>query len=325
MIFDKLTNVNIQMFQKDAILKPKLLIITGATAVGKSETAVQLAQLFRTEIIGADSMQIYRGLNIGTGKITKEEMRGIPHHMIDVAFPHESYSVGKYMENARKIIDDLHTKNKAVIVSGGTGLYLNALIHGYNLAKTAGSKEIREQYYALAQSQGNDAIYDLLYERDPESAKKISKNDIKRIIRALEILELTGEKKSSRADLHEESEFNALMIILTRDREELYKRINLRVDEMVRRGLEKEVRDLQQYKNCQSMQAIGYKEFFDYFDGLVDLNVAIEKIKLNSRRYAKRQQTFFRGIKTEKVYIQADDMDTIKLVAHKFFNGLCQT
>ena len=283
--------------------KPKIIIIGGPTAVGKSALAVNLAEKFNGEIVSADSMQIYRRLNIGTGKITEAEARGIPHRMIDILDPDERYSVGQYLIDASREIYDILDKNKLPIVVGGTALYLNALINGMNFSDADRSDKVRDKWKKIASESGNQFVYDHLIEIDPESAAKISVNDTKRIIRAIEIFEVTGKPKSQSATTaicpHDYAFF-----IMTRERTELYAAIETRVDKMFEDGLINEVKSLETYKNCQSMQAIGYKQLCEYFDSKFDSIESVKnEIKKLSRNYAKRQMTFFRGMNANKNFI----------------------
>ncbi len=297
--------------------KHKILIIGGPTAVGKSALAVSLAENFGGEVVGADSMQIYRRLNIGTGKITEAETRGIPHHMIDILDPNERYSVGQYLIDARRKIDDVLYKNKLPIVVGGTALYLNALINGMNFSDADRSDEVREKWKKLASENGNQFVYDHLTTIDPESSTRISVNDLKRIIRAIEIYEITGKTKSQSAATFE-CPYDYAFIIMTRERSELYAAIERRVDKMFADGLEDEVKSLEQYKDCQSMQAIGYKQLCEYYDGKFDsMEAAKDEIKKLSRNYAKRQMTFFRGMNANKKFVDFSEAnaETAKIVA----------
>ena len=303
--------------------KPKLFMIAGPTAVGKTSISVRLAKEFDAEIISADSMQIYRGMNVGTGKITEVEKNGIPHHLIDIIDVNESYSVGQFVEDAEKAIGQLQQRKKNILVAGGTGLYLNALIHGYNFADIGQSETIREHYLHLAETKGNLYLWQKLKQHDPESAEKISINDVKRLIRALEILEVTGEPKSKRATKLPESKYDILLIILNCDRMELYEKINCRVDDMLKNGLMEEARKFTEFRDAQSMQAIGYKEFVDYFDGKTNYTETIEAIKKHSRNYAKRQMTFFRWIKTkEKLLVDTSDYSAVCDAARRFWNTI---
>lgn len=283
--------------------KPKIIIIGGPTAVGKSALAVNLAEKFNGEIVSADSMQIYRRLNIGTGKITEVEARGIPHRMIDILDPDERYSVGQYLIDASREINDILDKNKLPIVVGGTALYLNALINGMNFSDADRSDKVRDKWKKIASENGNQFIYDHLIEIDPESAAKISVNDTKRIIRAIEIFEVTGKPKSQSATTAI-CPYDYAFFIMTRERTELYAAIETRVDKMFEDGLINEVKSLETYKNCQSMQAIGYKQLCEYFDSKFDSIESVKnEIKKLSRNYAKRQMTFFRGMNANKNFI----------------------
>lgn len=286
--------------------KIKVLIISGPTAVGKSAFGVKAAQLLNGEIISADSMQIYRGMDIGTGKITASEMHGIKHHMLDVADPDEDYSVGQYVYEAANLIKDIAIRGKLPIIVGGTGLYINSLMFGHSFSQTQRNEEIRAQLRRFVAENGNSALHQKLAEVDPVSAQKIMVNDVKRAIRAYEIYLITGKPRSEQLDENKPM-YNYKMLVLTDDRETLYQRINARVDDMLNRGLIDEVRSLYRYKNCNSMQAIGYKEIIKYFDGEITVEQAIEEIKKGSRNYAKRQMTFFRGIKLEKEFLQVSD------------------
>lgn len=283
--------------------KPKIIIIGGPTAVGKSALAVNLAEKFNGEIVSADSMQIYRRLNIGTGKITEAEARGIPHRMIDILDPDERYSVGQYLIDASRKINDILDKNKLPIVVGGTALYLNALINGMNFSDADRSDKVRDKWKKIASENGNQFVYDHLIEIDPESAAKISANDTKRIIRAIEIFEVTGKPKSQSATTAI-CPYDYAFFIMTRERTELYAAIETRVDKMFEDGLINEVKSLETYKNCQSMQAIGYKQLCEYFDSKFDSIESVKnEIKKLSRNYAKRQMTFFRGMNANKNFI----------------------
>lgn len=284
--------------------KPKIIIIGGPTAVGKSALAVNLAEKFNGEIVSADSMQIYRRLNIGTGKITEAEARGIPHRMIDILDPDERYSVGQYLIDASREINNILDKNKLPIVVGGTALYLNALINGMNFSDADCSDKVRDKWKKIASESGNQFVYDHLIEIDPESAAKISVNDTKRIIRAIEIFEVTGKPKSQSATTAI-CPYDYAFFIMTRERTELYAAIETRVDKMFEDGLINEVKSLETYKNCQSMQAIGYKQLCEYFDSKFDSIESVKnEIKKLSRNYAKRQMTFFRGMNANKNFIE---------------------
>ncbi len=296
----------------------KLLVITGPTAVGKSSYAVEVAQKMGGEVVSADSMQVYKFMDIGTGKITDSEKHNIPHHMIDVAMPNEDYSVGRYVVEARKAIDDICARGKLPIVTGGTGLYLNSLLLDHTFGGVPKNEEIRQRLKDFAERYGSAALYEKLKTADPQSASEININDTKRIIRALEIFETTGKPRSELKDDMTPA-YDYKMMIIIDDREALYARIDKRVDKMVADGLFDEVRSLYEYKNCNSMQAIGYKEVIAHFDGAITSTEAVELIKQNSRKYAKRQMTFFRGMKQEKTFVDLKDLDIRS--AEKLLNG----
>ena len=302
------------MVQKNS-LKKKILIIGGPTAIGKSSYAIKCAQLFNGEIISADSMQIYKDMNIGTGKVTKEETNNVPHHLIDVVLPNENYSAGAFLKDCETKIEEIISRGKLPIVVGGTGLYINALINGMNFSDTAKSEEVREKWKKLLSQNGNSYIYEYLQKIDPVSAVNISVNDTKRIIRAIEIYEVTGKPKSKIVTTSE-CKYDYLFIILTAEREFLYKTINDRVDKMFADGLFIEAQSLLQYKDNQSMQAIGYKQIYEFLDGKYEtLEQTIEEIKKLTRNYAKRQLTFFRGIKAEKYWVFPEEKEnTIKKI-----------
>lgn len=309
------------MVQANSVNKSKIYVIGGPTAVGKSNFAIDCALEFNGEIISADSMQIYKGLNVGTGKVTMDETRGIKHHMLDILSPDQRYSVGQFMVDAKNCIEDVLSRNKLPIIVGGTGLYINALLNGMNLADAEKSDLIREKWKKIASESGNQYVYDYLLKIDPTSAEKISPNDIKRVIRAIEIFEVTGKPKSENAQTVE-CDYNYRFTILSDERELLYARINARVEKMFESGLEAEVKSLIDFADCQSMQAIGYKQFIEFFNGNADFNETKEKIKQASRNYAKRQLTFFKGMNaTNKNWITPKDFEIEKQNLKKFIEN----
>lgn len=289
--------------------RQKLLILTGPTAIGKSDAAVEYALKTGCNVISADSMQVYRGLDIGTGKITKQEMRGVKHYMIDVADPDEDYSVGRYVSEAEKIIG---LQKLPPIVCGGTGLYVTSLVLGSDFGGVGKDEAIRNKWKDILSEKGKQYVYEFLEKIDPVSAEKISVNDTKRVIRAIEIYEMTGVPKSELVS-ENNSKYDAKTVILyDDDRDALYKRINARVDKMFASGLIEEVESLIKYEDCGSMQAIGYKETIEFLKGKISKEEAIEKVKQNSRNYAKRQITYFKGMKIEnKQYVKFDDFGAI--------------
>ena len=282
----------------------KIIVIVGPTAVGKTYISVELAKKLNTEIISADSMQIYKGMNIGTAKITEEEKQGIIHHMIDIINPDEEYSVSEFKYDAEKIIDRLLSENRIPIIVGGSGLYVNSLIYDLDFGNTKSNKKLREYYTYYYKEHGEDALYDKLLKIDPVAAEKIHKNNIKRIIRALEVYDITGVKFSElNTDIRKKSnKYDCILIGLSMERKVLYERINQRVDEMLSNGLVDEVSSLinKGYgKNLVSMRGIGYKEIIEYLEGNTDYEEAVNTLKQNTRRFAKRQYTWF--LKDENV------------------------
>ncbi|MFP7296199.1 tRNA (adenosine(37)-N6)-dimethylallyltransferase MiaA [Neobacillus niacini] len=278
--------------------KQKLLVIIGPTAVGKTKLSIELAKRYNGEIISGDSMQIYRGMDIGTAKIKSEEMEGVPHHLIDIKEPDESFSAAEFQQLVRAKISEITSRGKLPIIAGGTGLYIQAVIYDYQFSDAAGDEAYRLQLEQRAKEIGNEALHCELEKIDPESASQIHPNNVRRVIRALEIYHCTG-KIMSEHQMNQEPDllYETAIIGLTMDREKLYERINIRVDMMISEGLLEEVSELhkQGFRDCQSIQAIGYKEIYDYLDGKVSYQDAIENLKQNSRRYAKRQLTWFRN------------------------------
>lgn len=293
--------------------KQKLLVIIGPTAVGKTKLSIEMAKRYNGEIISGDSMQIYRGMDIGTAKITKDEMEGIPHHLIDIKEPDENFSVAEFQLLVRAKIDEIAKKGKLPIIAGGTGLYIQSVIYDYQFSDVPGDESYRLMLEGKVKEIGNDALYKELLAVDPESASQIHPNNVRRVIRALEIFQLTGKtmqeyQSTQQPDLL----YNTAIVGLTMEREKLYARINDRVDLMMKEGLIEEVKSLYQQglRDCQSIQAIGYKEIFAYFDGIVTLEEAIANLKQNSRRYAKRQLTWFRN-KMEVAWFDMTDVENI--------------
>lgn len=278
--------------------KPEIICVVGPTASGKTAYAIELAEKNNGEVVSCDSMQIYKYMNIGTAKPTKEEMRGIPHHMIDFVEPWENYSVADYVRDASACIDDVLKRGKLPVICGGTGLYVDSLISRIEFQEECRDDRYRDELNALAERDGVLAVHKLLEEADKEAADKIHPNNLKRVIRALEIIKCTGLTKTE-ADRRakRESVYDAKIYGMDMDRECLYERINRRVDIMMEQGLLQEAEkliDMKIPKNSTAMQAIGYKELIGYFDRECTLGEAIEKIKRESRRYAKRQLTWFK-------------------------------
>lgn len=301
----------------------KVIAIVGPTAVGKTSLSIELAKRFNGEIISGDSMQVYRGLDIGTAKVTTEEMAGIPHHLIDVRGVDESYSAADFQKSARKAIQEISQRGKIPIIVGGTGLYIQSLLWDYKLGSEGEPEDdsIREKYEVFAEENGNPALWEKLQLSDPLAAEKIHYNNRKKVIRALEVFELTGhsilEPKEQPKEL-----YDSFLIGLNTDRSILYQRINQRVDLMVEQGLLEEARNLAKNPTVQAAQGIGYKEFFPYFSGDSSLEAAIEEVKLHSRRYAKRQLTWFRNRMSVHWYDLIQQPEIIKVIETEIANWL---
>ncbi len=296
-------------------MKPNVLVICGPTASGKTALAAALARRFDGEVVSADSMQVYRGMDIGTAKPTPEEMGGIPHHMIDVADPEESYSVARYVAQAVPIVDGLLARGKLPIIAGGTGLYIDNLIAGRQFAPFPGQDGLRRQLQQRAESEGLPALLSQLAQVDPQSAARLHPNDAKRIIRALEVYLATG-KTISQHNLDTQvlpRRYTPLTLALNfRERSALWARIDRRVDEMMERGLEGEVRRLLAAgisPQCTAMQAIGYKEIAAAIREGRDMEDGAQEVKLRSRQYAKRQLTWFRRNRDAHWFLWEADPD----------------
>lgn len=271
----------------------KGIVIAGPTGVGKTALSIKLAKILDADIISADSAQVYKGMDIGTAKIGVEEMEGVPHYMLDILEPIKKYSVGDFQRDVDKILEEEEKKDKTVILTGGTGLYINSITEGLS-ELPASDPKMREEFMKLS----SEELYEELKKVDPEGALEIHKNNKKRVERALEVYKLTGEKFSilSKKNIKNNS-YSFIKIALERERENLYERINMRVDIMIEQGLEKEVRELyNKYGEIlRKINIIGYSEFIDYFKGEITYEEAVERIKQNSRRYAKRQFTWFKN------------------------------
>lgn len=305
------------MVQENSV-KNKILIICGPTASGKTDLAIACAKLLDSEVISADSMYIYKGLDIGTAKPTTQEMDGVKHHIIDVVSPFDSFSVSDYKNLAQPILEDIIARGKIPVICGGTGFYINSLLFDLSYGNSEANLEVREKYKQLAIDKGNEYVYNVLKEIDPISAQKLHFNDLKRVIRALEIYE-SGIKKSDINDLAV-PKYDYSAFCVAHDRQTLYDRINLRVDKMIESGILNEIKSLISHgltREHQCAQAIGYKEFFDYLDGNCTLEQAVDLVKLNTRHYAKRQITFFK--KLNVTYLQPD---APKIMAKNIVEGL---
>ncbi len=293
----------------------KVIAIVGPTAVGKTDISIKLAKKLNGEIINLDSVQIYKELNIGSAKPSSEELEEIPHHLIDCIEPNESFTVSDYKRLAEIKIKEISAKGKVPILVGGTGLYLNSLYYEMDFNKANQDLEYRNELEALAQSEGKEAVYEILKKVDPNSADKIHPNNLKRVIRALEINKISGSnKKDYKTNLKLNNEYEFVLIGLNMNRRKLYARINKRVDLMIENGLIDEVIKLKKMgldDSFNSMKGIGYKEVLAYLDNMYNHETMIKVIKQNSRHYAKRQLTWFKQYDTMNWFI-LDDYSDIK-------------
>ena len=284
--------------------KPHIVCVVGPTASGKTSYAIEYAKAHNGEIVSCDSMQIYKFMNIGTAKATEEELAQVHHHMIDFVHPNTDYSVAEFARDAKLCIDDILSRGKLPVLCGGTGLYTDSIVNGVEFAEEKRDDEYRESLWKMAETEGVEAVHDILKEADPIEAEKVHPNNVKRVIRALEICRTTGMTKTEADKLAlKDKPYDAEYIGLDLDREVLYDRINRRVDVMMEHGLLAEVKmllDMNIRRDSTAMQAIGYKEIVAYLDGECTLCEAVEKIKQESRRYAKRQLTWFRRNKDIK-------------------------
>lgn len=281
-------------------MKPKVIVICGPTASGKTSLSIELAKRIKGEIISCDSMQIYKDMTIGTAKPTVEEMDGIPHHLIDFVLPSERYSVADFKKAATQKIEEILSRNKIPIIVGGTGLYVDALVYNIEYLELETDLKYRQELENLIEQKGLEELYEKAKQIDEQAMQSISKNDKKRIMRVLEIYHQTGKTKTQ---LEAESRltpppYDYIVFAITMDREKLYERINRRVDIMIEQGLIEEVQSLvNKYKEFPTaMQGLGYKEVVEYIEGETTKEEMIEKLKMETRRYAKRQLTWFRKI-----------------------------
>lgn len=281
-------------------MKKPLVILTGPTAVGKTELSVRLAKAVGGEIISADSMQIYKYMDIGSAKITKEEMQGVKHYLIDELMPDEEFNIVRFKQMAGKAMEQIYANGHIPIVTGGTGFYIQALLYDIDFtAEDDADDSYRKELEKIAAVSGAEALHEMLFKADPESAKAIHPNNVKRVIRALEYYHLTGQKISehNENERQKESPYNYAYIVLNRDRNVLYERIEQRVDKMLAEGLVDEVMKLKQMgytRNMVSMQGLGYKEILDYLNDSITLEEAVYILKRDTRHFAKRQLTWFR-------------------------------
>ncbi|TXK85352.1 tRNA (adenosine(37)-N6)-dimethylallyltransferase MiaA [Paenibacillus sp. N3.4] len=281
--------------------KPKLLVLLGPTAVGKTKLSLEIAQKYGCEIISGDSMQVYRGMNIGTAKASEAEQQLVPHHLIDIHEPSYAFSAAEFQERVKSLIMDIHSRGKLPFIVGGTGLYIESVCYNYQFTDVSMDEAFRLEQEAFANLQGEEALHQRLRDIDPESADRLHANDRRRVIRALEIYHMSGETMSAHlAAQKKESPYELCIVGLTMDRALLYQRIEERIDAMMEEGLVEEVRNLLAAgcpKQAISMQALGYKEIVSYLEGELSLEGAVTLLKRDTRRYAKRQLSWFRHMK----------------------------
>lgn len=298
--------------------KPKVIVICGPTASGKTALSIELAKKINGEIISSDSMQIYKDMNIGTAKPTVEEMDGIPHYLLDFVSPDTRYSVAEFQKDATEKIEEILKKGKTPIIVGGTGLYVDSLIYGIEYQDIKLDEQYRNQLENIAEQEGLDKLYEEAQKIDLEAMQKISRNDRKRIIRVLEIYKATGKTKTQQElESRKELKYDYKVFAINMERERLYDRINRRVDIMIDQGLIEEVENLvKKYKKFPTaMQGLGYKEVVEYIENKVTKEEMIEKIKMETRRYAKRQITWFKKNK-QTIWLdgEKDKKDNIEII-----------
>lgn len=279
--------------------KKPMIILTGPTAVGKTALSIQLAKAINGAVISADSMQVYRHMDIGSAKVMPEEMDGVKHYLIDVLDPGDEFHVVKFVELAHAALDEIYANGQIPIIAGGTGFYIQALLYDIDFTKQECDEAFRAKLSDIAQNQGAEALHEMLRNVDPESAQAIHANNVKRVIRALEFYHLSGKKISEHNEEEHQktSPYNFAYFVLTDDRAHLYERIEKRVDLMMEQGLLEEVKKLKEmgyHRNMVSMQGLGYKEILDALDGKISIEGAVDKIKKETRHFAKRQLTWFK-------------------------------
>ncbi len=292
-------------------MKQPLIILTGPTASGKTALSVELAKRIGGEIISADSMQVYRHMDIGSAKVTVEEMDGVPHHLIDVLDPQDSFNVALFQEMAKEAMNKIYANGHIPIIAGGTRFYIQALLYDINFTENDSDMEYRTHLEQIAFNKGATALHRMLEEVDPASAEAIHANNVKRVIRALEFYKKTGQKISehNEEERQKESPYNFVYYVLNMDRATLYERIELRIDQMLKAGLVKEVENLKAMgctRNMVSMQGLGYKEILDYLNGEMSLDEAVYFLKRDTRHFAKRQLTWFKREK-EVTWVNQED------------------
>ncbi|CQR74654.1 tRNA dimethylallyltransferase [Sporomusa ovata DSM 2662] len=302
----------------------RLIVIIGPTAVGKTKISIDLAKRLDTQIISGDSMLVYRGMDIGTAKPDMREREGIVHHLIDILEPDQEFNVVDFQQYAQKLITQINNDNRIPILAGGTGLYVRALLEGYQFNQAPSDEKLRQKLTELAKQYGNQYLHDLLQQVQPLTAARLHPNDQRRIIRALEVYYLSGETISHEKTATNELLFDAVVIGLTMERAALYERINRRVDQMIEQGLVDEVAGLLQQgvpPSCKAMQGIGYKEIVEYLLADQDLITATDQLKQATRNFAKRQLTFYRRMPYITWY-NVDNFEEYNNLLETIYNGI---
>lgn len=294
-------------------MKPPLLVLTGPTAVGKTKLSISLAKAINGEIISADSMQVYRHMDIGSAKIRKEEMEGVPHYLVDVLEPEEEFHIVKFQQMTKEAMKEIYSRNKIPILVGGTGFYIQSVTKDIDFTEAEQETAYRQELEALALEKGSSFLHEKLKEVDPQSAEEIHENNVKRVIRALEFYEQNGFPISQHnaEQKQRQSPYQLAYFVLNAPRPLLYERIDLRVDEMIQEGLVKEVQTLKErgcHRGMVSMQGLGYKEILDYLEGNCSLEEAVRILKRDTRHFAKRQITWFKR-EEDVTWVNKDDFD----------------
>lgn len=294
-------------------MKPPLLVLTGPTAVGKTKLSISLAKAINGEIISADSMQVYRHMDIGSAKIRKEEMEGVPHYLVDVLEPEEEFHIVKFQQMAKEAMKEIYSRNKVPILVGGTGFYIQSVTKDIDFTEAEQETAYRQELEALALEKGSAFLHEKLKEVDPQSAEEIHENNVKRVIRALEFYEQNGFPISQHnaEQKQRQSPYQLAYFVLNAPRPLLYERIDRRVDEMIQEGLVKEVQTLKErgcHRGMVSMQGLGYKEILDYLEGNCSLEEAVRILKRDTRHFAKRQITWFKR-EEDVTWVNKDDFD----------------
>ncbi|HLQ95055.1 MAG TPA: tRNA (adenosine(37)-N6)-dimethylallyltransferase MiaA [Pseudogracilibacillus sp.] len=308
----------------------KVIVIVGPTAVGKSAVSLELGRSLPVEIISGDSMQVYQGMDIGTGKISKEEQKAVPHHLIDIQNPMDTFSAAAFQQQTKKLIAEIHERGNIPVIVGGSGLYIQAVLYNYHFSHQKRNEKVTEQLEKRLEQAGNIALYEELASIDPKHAETIHPNNHRRVIRALEVYYTTQQTMSAYQEKQKNLKplYNSFIIGLEMERQKLYDKINRRVEKMLEEGLLDEIRVMLQrgYREAPAMKAIGYKELIPYLDGEVSLHDATALLKRNSRRYAKRQLTWFKNKMKEDVHWYTMEEEpanvtaAIRCAAEKFIN-----